>query len=44
MRKLFLFMTMSLDGFIAGPNNELDWMVKTPDPEMDEDNVTRVQL
>jgi dihydrofolate reductase len=26
MRKLFLYMTTSLDGFVAGPNNELDWM------------------
>jgi dihydrofolate reductase len=27
MRKVFLYMTMTLDGFVAGPNNELDWMV-----------------
>ena len=25
MRKVILTMHMSLDGFIAGPNGELDW-------------------
>jgi dihydrofolate reductase len=25
MRKIILFMVYSLDGFICGPNNELDW-------------------
>ncbi len=31
MRKIILFMHMSLDGFIAGPNGELDWATKTDD-------------
>ncbi|GHM99082.1 riboflavin biosynthesis protein RibD [Cytophagales bacterium WSM2-2] len=26
MRKLVLFMHMSLDGFVAGPNGEMDWI------------------
>src|SRR4051812_24314307 len=26
MRKLILQVQMSLDGFVAGPNGELDWM------------------
>ena len=39
MRKVFLYMTMTLDGFVAGPNNELDWMLRTPDPEMNMDSV-----
>lgn len=26
MRKVILFMHMSLDGFIAGPNGEMDWI------------------
>jgi hypothetical protein len=26
MRKVILYMTATMDGFIAGPNNELDWM------------------
>jgi dihydrofolate reductase len=30
MRKLILKMSMSLDGFVCGPNNELDWMFATP--------------
>jgi dihydrofolate reductase len=29
MRELVLKMTMSLDGFVCGPNNELDWMFAT---------------
>jgi dihydrofolate reductase len=37
MRKVFLYMTTTLDGFIAGPNGELDWMTGTPDPALDED-------
>ncbi|MCL5995891.1 MAG: dihydrofolate reductase family protein, partial [Chloroflexi bacterium] len=26
MRKVVLFMHLSLDGFAAGPNGELDWI------------------
>ena len=33
MRKMYLFMTTSVDGFVGGPNNELDWMMQTPDDE-----------
>ena len=33
MRKVFLNMTMTLDGFFCGPNGELDWMSPTPDQE-----------
>jgi dihydrofolate reductase len=32
MRKLIYSMTMSLDGFIAGPNGEIDW--SAPDEEL----------
>jgi dihydrofolate reductase len=39
LRKVILNMTMTLDGFIAGPNNELDWMVSAADPEMNKDIV-----
>lgn len=39
MRKIFLYMTMTLDGFVAGVDNELDWMVQTPDPELNADTV-----
>jgi dihydrofolate reductase len=33
MRKLILKMSMSLDGFVAGPNGELDWIFRTADDE-----------
>ncbi len=39
MRKVILYVTMSFDGFIAGPNNELDWMLPTTDQEMTADAV-----
>jgi len=39
MRKVFLYMTMTFDGFFAGPNNELDWMSQTADQEMNDDIV-----
>lgn len=29
MRKLVLKMSMSLDGFVAGPNGEMDWALRT---------------
>lgn len=31
MRKLILKMSMSLDGFVAGPNGELEWLFRRPD-------------
>jgi dihydrofolate reductase len=31
MRKLVLKMSMSIDGFVGGPNGELDWMFETMD-------------
>lgn len=36
MRKLHLKMSMSLDGFVGGPNGELDWLFKHADPKSDE--------
>jgi dihydrofolate reductase len=39
MRKVILYMTTTLDGFIAGPQDELDWMVDTPDQALNEDVV-----
>ena len=32
MRKLILEMQHSLDGFIGGPNGELDWIFPGQDP------------
>lgn len=40
MARLILSMTMSVDGFFAGPGGELDWMTQTPDPELGEDTVS----
>ena len=40
MTKLVLTMTMSLDGFFAGTEGELDWMTQDPDPEFSHDNVS----
>jgi dihydrofolate reductase len=39
MSALVLSMTMTLDGFFAGPRGELDWMTQAPDPEFSRDNV-----
>jgi dihydrofolate reductase len=39
MRKIFLYMTSTVDGFVAGPDNELDWMSQTPDEELNADIV-----
>ena len=31
MRKLKLQMQMTVDGFVAGPEGQLDWMTRSPD-------------
>jgi dihydrofolate reductase len=43
IRKVFLYMTMTFDGFFAGPHGELDWMVQTPDQELNDDIVAFFQ-
>jgi dihydrofolate reductase len=43
MRKVFLNMTMTLDGFFCGPNGELDWMSQMPDQELNDDIVAFFQ-
>jgi dihydrofolate reductase len=43
MRKVFLNMTMTLDGFFCGPNGGLDWMSQTPDQELNDDIVAFFQ-
>jgi len=43
MRKVFLYMTMTFDGFFAGPHGELDWMSQTPDQELTDDIVAFFQ-
>jgi dihydrofolate reductase len=39
MAKLVVTMTMTVDGFVAGPGGELDWMTQVPDPEFSRDNI-----
>ncbi len=43
MGKLVVFMTMSVDGFVAGPNNELDWMLPTCDQELHRDRIAALK-
>jgi dihydrofolate reductase len=43
MSKVVLYMTMTFDGFFAGPQGELDWMVQIPDQELTEDTVAFFQ-
>ncbi len=43
MRKVFLNMTMTLDGFFCGPNGELDWMSQVPDQELNDDTLAFFQ-
>ncbi len=40
MRNVFLYLTMTCDGFFSGPNGELDWMNQIPDQELNDDTVT----
>jgi len=43
MRKVFLYMTMTFDGFFSGPHGELDWMEQTPDQELNDDMVALLE-
>jgi dihydrofolate reductase len=36
MGRLILKMSMSLDGFVGGPNGEIDWLIRTLDPDATE--------
>jgi dihydrofolate reductase len=37
MRRLILYMTQTLDGFLSGPGDELDWMTFPPSEEQTRD-------
>jgi dihydrofolate reductase len=37
MRRIFLYMTMTLDGFLSGPRDELDWFEPGRDDETNAD-------
>src|SRR5215469_6132769 len=43
VRNVILYMTTSVDGFIAGPNNELDWMLGTSDQALNDDVIALLQ-
>ncbi|MFC7548473.1 dihydrofolate reductase family protein [Plantactinospora sp. GCM10030261] len=43
MRKVVLAMQMSLDGYVAGPASQLDWMWPTFTPEMKADIVEAIR-
>src|SRR5947209_1173632 len=34
MRKVIVFVNLTADGYLAGPNGELDWMLSRPDETM----------
>jgi hypothetical protein len=36
MRKVCLGMNITLDGYVAGPNGELDWAFRTMSPDLGE--------
>ena len=42
MRAVHLNMTMSLDGFVAGPHGELDWMTTAHDADLTADIVAQL--
>src|SRR5687768_16698320 len=45
MRKVVLYMTITVDGFLAGPNGELDWMVALADEQaIDTGLIDRVDI
>lgn len=33
MRKIILLMHVSLDGFVTGPNGEMDWIIYTKEEQ-----------
>ncbi|WP_431212634.1 hypothetical protein ACQ86N_44275 [Puia sp. P3] len=33
MRKLIMKMSISVDGFVSGPNNEKDWVFRSSDEQ-----------
>jgi dihydrofolate reductase len=43
MRAVQLYMTMTLDGFVAGPQGELDWMTTAHDADLTADIVARMR-
>jgi dihydrofolate reductase len=42
MRKIIVSNLVSLDGFISGPNGEIDWFISIADKELEEYSVTQI--
>ncbi|TDE02576.1 dihydrofolate reductase family protein [Jiangella asiatica] len=42
MGEVLWHVTMSVDGFIAGPDDDMDWVFEQPRPQADDDVVQRV--
>jgi dihydrofolate reductase len=43
MGRISTYMQVSLDGYFAGPNGEIDWFKNNPDPEFEEFSLERAQ-
>ena len=44
MGRISVYLQISIDGYFAGPNGEIDWFKNNPDPEFDEHSLERAQL
>jgi dihydrofolate reductase len=43
MGRISTYMQVSLDGYFAGPNGEIDWFKNNPDPEFEKFSLDRAQ-
>ena len=43
MGRISTYMQVSMDGYFAGPNGEIDWFKNNPDPEFEEFSIERAQ-
>lgn len=43
MGRISTYLQISIDGYFAGPNGEIDWFKNNPDPEFDEYSLERAQ-
>jgi len=43
MGRISVYMQVSLDGYFAGPNGEIDWFKNNPDPEFEAFSLERAQ-
>ncbi|MEP6661225.1 MAG: hypothetical protein ABJD24_15030 [Acidimicrobiales bacterium] len=43
MGRISTYLQVSLDGYFAGPQGEIDWFKNNPDPEFEEFSLERAQ-